>query len=84
MLIKTTVRACQTQLDLGICTCYTRFMCRNCYEVELPDPYVSWADQVKENKDTIKMVGKAVGIPTALFIAISAFNIYLDKKWGPL
>ena len=54
------------------------------YDEDLPEVTLTWAESFQENKDTIKAVGLLVGIPTALFVAITFANRWMDKNWSAL
>lgn len=52
-------------------------MCRECYELELPEP--TWAERFQEDKELIKFAGVAIGIPTVLFVASCILHLLAKK-----
>jgi hypothetical protein len=53
-------------------------MCRDCYEVELPEP--TFVEKFAEDKEMYKIAGLAVGIPTGIFIASCILQFWVNRK----
>jgi hypothetical protein len=50
------------------------------YDEDLPEPYMTLAESIRKNKDSIKTVSKIVGTPIGAFLLTCVFNYYVKKK----
>lgn len=50
------------------------------YDDDLPEIYQSWVDHFYANKNAILTASKIVGLPTALFIAVTISNYFISRK----